>query len=232
MGYDGISRNGCFICLEKKKKVIPAEFFFRELKEEDVASIMKKQQPKLSTGVDQINNKIVKHCHIELAKPMTHIINLSIKQGKVPLLYKIARIIPLYKKGAANECGNYRPVSLLSALSKILEKAICRQIMTYFSVEKLLCPDQYGFRPGNQTTHVVHRMINFIAEKAYNNEVVLTTFIDLSKAFDCIQYDKLYKKLEYLGITGIELEWFKNYLTGRQQCVDICLLYTSPSPRD
>ena len=66
---------------------------------------MKKQQPKLSTGVDQINNKIVKHFHIELAKPMTHIINLSITQGNVPLLYKIARIIPLYKKGAANECG-------------------------------------------------------------------------------------------------------------------------------
>ena len=66
--------------------------------------------------------------------------------------------------------------------------------MTNFSVEKLLCPDQYGFRPGNQTTHVVRKLINFIAEKAYNNEVVLTTFIDMSKAFNCIQYDKLYKK--------------------------------------
>ena len=93
----------------------PRQNFFRELKEEDVAVIMKKQQPKLSTGIDQINNKIVKQCHIELAKPMTYIINLSIKQGKVPLLFKIARMISLYKKGAANECGNYRPVSLLSA---------------------------------------------------------------------------------------------------------------------
>ena len=100
---------------------------------------MKKQQPKLLTGVDdQINNKIVKHCQIELAKPMTYIINLSIKQGKVPLIYKIARIIPLYKKGAANKCDNYRPVSLLSALSKILKKAICCQLMSYLSVEKLL----------------------------------------------------------------------------------------------
>ena len=71
-------------------KATPAKFFFRKLEEEDVALIIKKQQPKLSTGVDQINNKNVKRCHIELAKPMTHIINLSIKQGKVPLLYKIA----------------------------------------------------------------------------------------------------------------------------------------------
>ena len=87
-------------------KLTNAKFHLREIKEEDVMTIMKKQQPKLSTGIDQINNKIVKLCHKELAKPMTHIINTSIRTGKVPLIYKIARIIPLYKKGAANECGN------------------------------------------------------------------------------------------------------------------------------
>ena len=145
------------------------------------------------TGIDQINNKIVKLCHKELAKPMTHIINTSIRTGKVPLKYKIARIIPLYKKGAANECGNYRPVSLLSALSKILEKVICRQLMTYLSINKLLCPDQFGFRPQNQTTHVVHKMMNYISKKSIDNEVTIATFIDLSKAFDCLQYDKLFK---------------------------------------
>ena len=89
---------------------------------------MKRQQPKMSCGIDTINNKVVKTCFKELAKPMTLVINKSIKECYVPQVYKLAKIVPLYKKGPANECGNYRPVSLLSALSKILEKAICRQI--------------------------------------------------------------------------------------------------------
>ena len=92
--------------------------------EEEVMKIMKHQQAKLSCGIDTINDRIVKTCHKELAKPMTYVINKSINESKVPQAFKIARIIPLYKKGAANKCGNYRPVSLLSALSKILEKAI------------------------------------------------------------------------------------------------------------
>ena len=112
-----------------------AKFKLREMEEEDVMKIMKAQQPKLSCGIDTINNKIVKECCVELTTPMTKIINISIRTGNVPQIYKEARIIPLYKKGAANECGNYRPVSLLSALSKILEKAICQQLMTYLSVE-------------------------------------------------------------------------------------------------
>ena len=141
-----------------------AKFKLREMEEEDVMKIMRAQQPKLSCGIDTINNKIVKECCVELTTPMTKIINISIRTGNVPQIYKEARIIPLYKKGAANECGNYRPVSLLSALSKILEKAICQQLMTYLSVEKLLCPDQYGFRPKSQTTHVVHKLLNYITD--------------------------------------------------------------------
>ena len=93
--------------------------------------------------------------------------------------------------------------------------------MTYLSINKLLCPDQFGFRPQNQTTHVVHKMMNYISEKSIDNEVTIATFIDLSKAFDCLQYDKLFKKLESLGITGIELQWFKDYLSNRKQCVDL-----------
>ena len=93
--------------------------------------------------------------------------------------------------------------------------------MTYLSVEKLLCPDQYGFRPKSQTTHVVHKMLNYITDKSLEGKVTIATFIDLSKAFDCLQYDKLYAKLESLGIKNKELLWFKNYLTNRRQCVDL-----------
>ena len=90
------------------KKSTWGTFELQEVSEEDVRSMMKGQQPKLSCGIDTINHKIVKTCSQELAHPMTIIIK-SIRESKVPLLYKQVRIIPLYKKGAANECGNYRP---------------------------------------------------------------------------------------------------------------------------
>ena len=142
---------------------------------------MKNQQPKMSCGIDTINNKVVKTCFKELAKPMTLVINKSIKECYVPQLYKIAKIVPLYKKGPANECGNYRPVSLLSALSKILEKAICRQLRNHLGVNKILCPTQFGFRTRNQTSHVVHKLLNDITENTINNETTIATYLDLSK---------------------------------------------------
>ena len=196
-------------------------FELHEVTEESVSNIMKGQQPKLSCGIDTINNKVVKTCSEELAKPMTIVINKSIRESKVPSLHKKARIIPLYKKGAANECGNYRPVSLLSALSKILEKAVCSQLMDFLSTSSILCDNQYGFRPKNQTTHAVQHMMNIITEASTQDKVTIATYIDLSKAFDCLQYDKLFNKLHHIGFTESTLNWFKDYLTGRQQCVDL-----------
>jgi len=193
----------------------------KPLKMEEVQEIMKNQQPKMSSGIDTINNKIVKTCHEQLAYPMTLIINKSIEEQYVPTAYKKAKIVPLFKKGAANECGNYRPVSLLSALSKILEKAICKQLMAQLSNNNSICPDQFGFRYQSQTSHVVHKLLNEVSNNSVADMVTLATFIDLSKAFDCLQYDKLFYKLNALGLTVEALNWFKSYLTGRKQCVDI-----------
>ena len=75
--------------------------------------------------------------------------------------------------------------------------------MQYLNVEKLICPDQFGFRRSNQTTHVVHKMLNYISDQSIAGNITIATFIDLSKAFDCLQYDKLFTKLESLGIKNI-----------------------------
>ena len=152
---------------------------------------------------------------------MTSIIDKSMTEGKVPSHFKKALIKPLYKKGPANQCGNYRPVSLLPSLSKILEKAVCSKLMSHLEKSQALCDSQCSFRPKNQTTHVVHNMMNFISEKGIDNEVCLATYIDLSKAFDCLQYDKLFLKLDILGIQEKPLDWLKDYLSSRKQQVDI-----------
>ena len=91
--------------------------WLRPLEEEEVGEIMKNRQPKMSCGFDTINNKIEKMCNKELTKPMTLVINKSIKECYVPQAYKKATIVPIYKTGATNECGNYRPVNLFCLLS-------------------------------------------------------------------------------------------------------------------
>ena len=186
----------------------------------DVEEIMSIQQPKLSYRLDTINNQIVKTASMQLSKPMCIIVNKSISEGIVPSIYKKARIIPLNKKGPTNDCGNYRPVSLLPSLSKILEKAVCQQMMFYLNKNQLLCKDQFGFRRRNQTSHVLQSMLNSIVESSRKNEVTIGTFIDLSKAFDCLQYSQLFNKMESLGFTEGTLKWFKSYLSDRKQCTD------------
>ena len=198
-----------------------SQFKLTEVTEEEVAKIMKNQKPKLSCGLDSINNKIVKICSEELAKPMSIIINKSIKTGYVPTAFKVARIIPLYKKNAPDQCGNYRPVSLLSALSKILEKVVCHQMMLFMKDNRLICDKQFGFREKNQTIHVIQYMMNYVSANATKNQPVISTFIDLSKAFDCLQYDKLFKKMQYLGFANHTINWFRSYLSNRTQITEI-----------
>jgi hypothetical protein len=201
---------------------------FRQLTQEEVEKIMKKQQPKLSHGLDTINNRMVKECAASLSVPMTMIINESLKEGEVPLAFKTAVIKPLYKKGPSNELGNYRPVSLLSALSKILEKAVCAQLNNWLYKEGLYCPTQYGFRPKSSTVHAVQDLMNQVAENAALNQSTVATFIDLSKAFDCLQYDKLFGKLDNLGVRNKELSWFMDYLSHRQQSVQLDDIQSAP----
>ena len=93
--------------------------------------------------------------------------------------------------------------------------------MQYLERDSTLCPDQYGFRPYSQTTHVVHKLLNIISENAIKDHETVVTFLDLSKAFDCLQYDKLFFKLDKLGFSTHTLTWFKSYLSNRTQVVDL-----------
>ena len=93
--------------------------------------------------------------------------------------------------------------------------------MQYLNIEKLICLDQFGFRRSNQTTHVVYKILNYISDQSIAGNITIATDIALSKAFDCLQYDKLFTKLESLGVKGIELQWFKDYLSNRRQCINL-----------
>ena len=93
-------------------------------------------------------------------------------------------------------------------------------MMFYLNKNQLLCEDQFGFRRKNQTSHVLQSMLKSVVESSRKNEVTIATFIDLSKAFDCLQYPQLFTKMELLGFTERTINWFKSYLSGRKQCTD------------
>jgi len=128
---------------------------------------------------------------------------------------KIARVIPIFKKGDICLVGNYRPISLLSIFDKILEKIMCTSLYSY------LIDYQFGFRKCYSTTLALIDVLDQIYYQLDNNNKVLKIFLDLQKAFETVDHQNLLAKLHNYGIRGIIYSWFKNYLTNRKQFVGV-----------
>ena len=211
-----------------KENVKPwQEMKFLELTEWEYNNIVKNMQAKKSTGFDQISNKLIKVLHNEIRVPMMDIINTSLCLGEVPANWKIAKVIPLFKSGDKHDCNNYRPISLLSALSKLLEKVVHKQTYQYLE-NKVLALSQFGFRKARDTSQAILNYLQNI-EKNGTLKYNVSVFIDIKKAFDTVSHEILLEKLDILGIRGIENKWFRNYLTGRSQSTEI--LGTKSTPK-
>ena len=202
-------------------KMITTSFVFNLLTPEETNKIIKSLKTKTSTGDDGISVKLMKYLAPALINALTLIINQSLITGIFPDQLKIAKVIPLYKKDNADMVNNYRPVSLLNALSKVFEKAAFNQLYKYFKENKLFYKNQYGFRDEHSTElaslELIDRVINDLDKK--KNPV--TVYMDLSKAFDTLDHSILLHKLKFYGISGFALSWFQSYLTNRYQYVSI-----------
>lgn len=172
-------------------------------------------------GIDGISAILLKNNIPALIPPLKHLINLSILSGQFPDRFKIAKVVPLYKSGTKQELNNYRPISLLNVMSKILEKCVKIQLHCYLEDNNLLSECQYGFRKSKNTSDALFAMNKYISECINGNEKALTVFIDLAKAFDSIDRNILLNKMECIGIRGLALKWFSSYLNKRSQLVSI-----------
>ena len=165
--------------------------------------------------------KLLKDVACEIGHPLAHIFNLSLKKGIFPNALKQSKVIPIYKGGDPELCDNYRPISLLNSISKILEKIVAVQLVNHLELNNLLNKFQFGFQKGKSTEQILLLVIDYISKAINEGEYCIGIFLDLKKAFDVCSHPILLKKLERVGIKGTTLNWFKSYLSNRTQKVEI-----------
>lgn len=196
-------------------------FQFSIVSEEEIKNIILSFENKYSAGYDEIPITVIKVALPFICSPLTHIINHSLTSGIFPEKFKIARVIPIFKKGNLEDIKCYRPVSILSVFSKILEKVVYNQFNHYLEANKLLDEQQHGFRSNKSTITAGIQFIESIIDAVDRGEKAVGVFLDLSRAFDSVVHDELLEVLSTLGVENIELAWFKSYLLGRKQFVEI-----------
>jgi hypothetical protein len=173
-----------------------------------------------SKGMDDIDPCIAGPNIDCIAQPLAELINCSFTTGIFPQPLKIAKVIPIFKKGERDNLTNYRPNSILPYFSKIFEKSMYSRLYEFVKTSDILFPSQHGFQSGHSPYMSLLSMQDRISNAIDNNEFSLGIFFDLAKAFDTVNHKILLHKLETYGIRGLQLNWFASYLDGRQQCVE------------
>ena len=185
---------------------------------DSVRTLLKNINVNKATGPDGISGKLLKNCANSLAYPLSLLFRTSYNSGMVPQEWKLANVVPVYKKGGKASVENYRPISLTCLVMKIFEKIVRDELMT--KCQHLLNSNQHGFLPSKSCTT---QMIGFTESIAYSmNELMRTdvVYFDFAKAFDSVNHDIILNKLKNrFKIDGTLLKFIMNYLKDRQQCV-------------
>lgn len=195
--------------------------FLYPLDRSELLQLFKNLKNKKSFGICELSNVILKEFAKLLVDPVGHVINESLINGIFPEVFKVAIVAPIHKKNDRSDMANYRPVSLLSSISKLFEYAMLSRLLPFLEKNKILSDTQYGFRKQKSTVSAILSFYDKIIEYFERKQYPIGVFCDLSRAFDCVNHNLLIAKLEKYGIRGIPLKWCASYLNNRKQCVEI-----------
>ncbi|KAK9872079.1 hypothetical protein WA026_016124, partial [Henosepilachna vigintioctopunctata] len=174
-------------------------FYVFEVTTTEIENVVKHLKNTTTCGHDGIPNKIIKRSIKYIAEPLRYIINMSFIEGIFPDKLKIAIIKPIYKKGPIDEPDSYRPISILSSFSKIFEKLLANRLLSFFKKFQVFNENQHGFLPSRGTETAILELTQSILIALEKGEIPIALFLDLSKAFDCVEHERLLTKLNYCG---------------------------------
>ena len=195
-------------------------FTFRQLTDREVKSSILSISSN-AVGCDSISRNMIIPL-IDILNPViTKILNSSISTGIFPKAWKEAQIVPIPKKRSPASFSDYRPISILPFLSKVLEKLVHRQLSAFLNTNNLLNPLQSGFRPGHSTTTALVKISDDIRMGMENQKLTVLTLLDFSNAFNTVDFDILLGLLESINISPLAIDWFRNYLFGRRQRIRV-----------
>ena len=205
-----------------RKEIPPEGFKLKEITTEQMNKLIKGLKGKKSCGLDWICGFSLKIAAPALAEELKFLTNLSIRTSRFPTGWKFTKVLPGFKnKGSRFEANSYRPISNLSEISKLTERAVHSQVYDYFEKSSLFHPNHHGFLKNHSTATAIQQIFNFWMKALDEGKLTSTLLLDLSAGFDVIDFDILLEKMEHYGFQQETVSWFSSYLKGRSQCVQI-----------
>lgn len=199
----------------------PSSLFLYPTDPSEIAKVVASFKNDSAPGPDAISARLIKNTLNSLITPLNYIFNMSLESGNFPEIWKVASVSPIHKNGPKDFPDNYRPIALLSIISKVLEKLVNNRLVTFLEKNKLISERQFGFRRGRSTEDAATLLANLVSSHVDKGGRCIGAFLDLAKAFDSISVGLLLKKLESFGVRGVALQWFESYLTNRKQFVKV-----------
>jgi len=205
------------LCTESMTTQVSDSIFVKPITSVELCEIIRSLNIKKSCGEDGFRPQLVKENMSLLCEPLLYMFNLSLVSGVVPNKLKIAKIIPIFKKGDERLPCNYRPISLLSIFEKILEILVHRRLSSFFLKHNILYKHQFGFRKNHSSSLALLEIIDTCYQNLDQSKKMLGIYFDLQKAFDTVDHSILLHKLYNYGVRGLMYNWIKDYLTDRKQ---------------
>ena len=198
-----------------------SRFRFKKIHPKSVFAILSKFKNGKASGMSMIPNKILKSAKHIISESLTDIFNASLESNTFPDDLKVAGVTPIFKNGERNDLQNYRPISVLCTVARILEKLIYQPLYDYLMENSILNNCQWGFRSAHSTALALIDCTNNWLIGIENGKINSTILLDVKKAFDTIDHDILLRKLSHYGISHTKLEFFRSYLCNRLQCCSV-----------